>query len=78
MNQITHWLDASLIYGSGEDQAEQLRLFERGELRSEVQNDDEEMMPSVGSNCRGPTTKCFLAGKNDRNTDVAELYKLLL
>ena len=34
MNQITHWLDASNIYGSAEEEAEMLRLKQDGKLRS--------------------------------------------
>ena len=33
MNQITHWLDASNIYGSSEDETKLLRLFRGGKLK---------------------------------------------
>jgi hypothetical protein len=33
MNQITHWLDGSNIYGSSENAAKQLRTFSGGKLK---------------------------------------------
>ena len=71
MNQITHWLDGSNIYGSSDKSAAQLRSFVRGTLKDTAQarrhgnslpschrqpNPDEIPM------CRSCKT-CFLAGE---------------
>ena len=34
MNQITHWLDSSNVYGSSKDDENELRLFRNGKLKA--------------------------------------------
>ena len=44
MNQLTHWLDASNVYGSDDDEADLLRLHSGGKLKvSEI--DGYNMLP---------------------------------
>ena len=64
MNQITHWLDSSNVYGSGDSEARRLRTFQGGRLRSERGLNGAEMLPDNGENdCKGNSRRCFLAGK---------------
>ena len=66
INQITHWLDSSNIYGSSKEVAESLRLFEDGLLRYEVGADGQEQLPvdtRQGLACTGTTQTCALAGR---------------
>ena len=64
MNQITHWLDSSNVYGSGKDVSGKLRTFSGGRLLTEKGVNGESMLPDDGTNsCRCKTRKCFLAGK---------------
>ena len=64
MNQITHWLDSSNVYGSGDSEARRLRTFQGGKLRSERGLNGAEMLPDNGENdCKGNSRRCFLAGK---------------
>ena len=63
MNQITHWLDSSNVYGSGESNSQKLRSFDGGKLSSETGIDGVEMLTdSEKSNCRGISKRCFLSG----------------
>ena len=75
MNQITHWLDSSNVYGSGESDARKLRSFRGGRLRSGRGLNGAEMLPDNGDNDCGGTSsgnqgRCFLAG-NDNFVDTA-------
>ena len=64
MNQITHWLDSSNVYGSGNEEARRLRTFQGGRLRSERSFNGAELLPDSGENdCKGNSRRCFLAGK---------------
>ena len=38
MNQVTHWLDGSNIYGSKEDQSDRLRLRRGGLMKTSSNN----------------------------------------
>ena len=66
MNQITHWLDGSNIYGSGESTAKLLRLGSRGLLRSEIAPDGGQLLPTdttTKTKCgKTGSGKCFKAG----------------
>ena len=63
MNQITHWLDASNVYGSGISDARRLRTFRGGKLRTGRGVGGAEMLPDSGTNdCKGSSKRCFLAG----------------
>ena len=67
MNQITHWLDSSNVYGSGDSDARRLRTFQGGRLRSDRGLNGAEMLPDNGENdCKGNSRRCFLAGKDKR------------
>ena len=53
VNQITHWLDNSNVYGSGGNDSIEVRRFNRGLLNAEVQLNGEELLPDSGENeCR--------------------------
>ena len=45
LNQITHWLDNSNVYGSTEDTALKLRKFQDGLLNFTIGNDGSEQLP---------------------------------
>ena len=69
MNQITHWLDASNIYGSNEHEQEQLREHSDGLLKITRQVGTKfGMLPSCSAARRGDIemckncNKCFFAG----------------
>lgn len=75
LNQLTHFLDASQIYGNDEQQALSLRLFQGGLLKSSRINGNE-FLPfdgRVGEGCILPTAgirrgmRCFVAGDNRVN-----------
>ena len=44
MNQFTHWLDASNVYGSNDQDSEKLRLGSGGKLKFSTQN-GQDMLP---------------------------------
>jgi len=63
LNQITHWLDASNVYGSSLNVSRSLRLFHSGLLKTVRCADGTECLPFSDKNeCRGPSTRCALAG----------------
>lgn len=45
LNEVTHWWDASQIYGSSQDQQNAVRSFSRGKLRTRVVN-GREVLPA--------------------------------
>ena len=60
LNQITHWLDASNVYGSSENQSLSLRKLDDGLLKSDFDSKGREFLPfnTLGSfvgpvDCRG-------------------------
>ena len=71
MNQITHWLDGSNIYGSSEKAANELRTNFGGQLKITRQTGSRAgVLPSCGSRrrnrggvsmCQG-CSSCFFAG----------------
>ena len=72
MNQLTHWLDASNVYGSSEEEAEAVRKHENGLLKSKSQEGAKKAeLPLCGTNsdsamcqhCPSITpSRCFVAG----------------
>ena len=66
MNQITHWLDASNIYGSTLDESNSLRSFSGGKLKSNSVQDSRGL-PSCSKTpdiemCHR-CSHCFAAGR---------------
>ena len=63
MNQVSHFLDGSTIYGSTMKRSRELRTFEGGKLRTEIRN-NREFLPTADSEpaslCR--SSKCYLSG----------------
>lgn len=76
MNQITHWLDASNIYGSSEGATHSLRSFSKGQMRITRQTATRVgVLPSCSNRknnpqnigmCRG-CSSCFFAGEQEIN-----------
>ena len=65
VNQITHWLDSSNVYGSSKSAAMNLRSFNDGLLRTITGKDGSEQLPiDPDASCVGPSTRCALAGDN--------------
>ena len=64
INQITHWLDASNIYGSDAEEGEKLRLHRSGLMKTSRASDGSELLPIDRSRecIGGPSQSCFLAG----------------
>ena len=69
INQITHWLDSSNVYGSNEEEKRKLRTFRNGLLKSRTDSNGEEFLPQtrVAECIGGSSTKCFLAGMFFKN-----------
>ena len=59
MNQNTHWLDGSTIYGSHDDTTESLRSYESGQLLTSTDSSGRQLLP-VTSGCSNGA--CFFAG----------------
>ena len=67
MNQITHWLDSSNVYGSDLKTQQSLRSNENGLLLSSQTADGEELLPDYADEyCR--SGKCMLSGKHVLNS----------
>lgn len=67
MDQVTHFLDASTIYGSEEDVATSVRFFNNGQLRTLTTVVDRPLLPlqdQSGDGCTNTTVnrRCFLSG----------------
>ena len=81
MNQITHWLDSSNVYGSDEEEAEKLRAHVGGRLLAQQSSFGKELLPENREerDCRGQTT-CFLAGdaRVSEQPNLAVLHTLFL
>ena len=62
INQITHWLDGSNIYGSSKEEADKLRTFQGGLLKAQIAPDGQELLPNgTSTECTG-AFYCFEAG----------------
>uniref|UniRef100_A0A1B6MCZ0 Peroxidase n=1 Tax=Graphocephala atropunctata TaxID=36148 RepID=A0A1B6MCZ0_9HEMI len=81
---VTHFVDASLVYGSDEDTARSLRTFTQGKLRVQVTSDDREFPPNTTTperDCDGQREGvCYLTGddRGNQNTGMTLLQVLLL
>ena len=64
INQITHWLDSSNVYGSSVEESRKLRFFRNGLMKTQIISDDGELLPqNFEEECPGGASKrCFLAG----------------
>jgi peroxidase len=63
INQITHWLDGSNIYGSSLEESNSLRTFQDGLLKTHEGSDGAELLPidkSESKECAGD--QCYYAG----------------
>lgn len=88
LNQLTHFIDGSMIYGNDEQQALGLRQFQGGLLKSSRIN-GAEFLPfdgRIGEGCILPTAgirrgmRCFVSGDNRVNelTGLVTTHALLL
>ena len=65
LNQITHWLDNSQVYGSDDEAANELRSFEGGFLQTSSDGEVSDLLPQEGTEgCNGNTKPCFVTGRN--------------
>ena len=64
LNQITHWLDNSNIYGSLPEVAASVRSNQSGLLEFNGSDNQEQLPidPNPNATCRGVTKQCALAG----------------
>ena len=65
LNQLTHWLDSSNVYGSLVPVANSVRLFKNGLLKTVIGSDGKEQLPvDQERTCFGDATgTCQLSGK---------------
>lgn len=59
LNGITHWLDASMVYGSSQAELDNLRTGQNGLLKSTLSEEGKELLP-LRPSCSDPT--CYYAG----------------
>ena len=87
LNQITHWLDASNVYGSSENQSLSLRKLEDGLLKSDFGSNGQEFLPfnTLGSyvgpvQCRGQSKRCALSGdfRTSEQPSLVSMHTLFL
>lgn len=85
MNQLTHWLDASQIYGNTQEQGEALREFSGGLLKvSRGSHGRQDLLPEDSNDedqdCStgpGRGLHCFLAGDRRVNEQVRDGFSQL-
>ena len=81
VNQITHWIDSSNVYGSSKEESRRLRSFQSGLLRTEILNGEELLPPNNDEKCiGGPSERCFLAGDGRVNEqpNLAVMHTLFM
>jgi hypothetical protein len=66
VNQVTHWIDGSVIYDTSDEFSGQLRTFRRGLLAFETGTDGGMIIPTdrSGGRCGPSIGKCFRAGNS--------------
>ena len=70
MNQITHWLDNSNVYGSDKETLQALRQYQDGLLDYKMTDDGEELLPDDPHEaCRDGTT-CLFSGRKFKLTVI--------
>ena len=69
LNQITHWIDASNVYGSLPEEEKELRAFKNGLLREGNETGTLPEDPNPRLECPG-TTPCFRGGDLRANEQV--------
>ncbi|MDJ0572805.1 MAG: peroxidase family protein, partial [Pleurocapsa sp. MO_192.B19] len=76
-NNVTTWIDASMIYGSDEQRASWLRTFEQGKLKVSL-HETGDLLPIPGSDLNAPDmdsiatgSKIFVAGDTRANENAA-------
>ncbi len=65
INQITHWLDSSNVYGSNPDEAVDLRSFVGGRMAVRSSRLGTDLLPDnpEDMDCRSQEGSCFRAGE---------------
>lgn len=65
LNQLTHWIDGSNVYGSDDDEQRAVRSFQGGLLKTSRGN-LLPINPDQGGECEAElrNAKCFLAGES--------------
>ncbi|XP_033217357.1 peroxidase-like isoform X2 [Belonocnema kinseyi] len=71
MNQVSHFLDGSTVYGSTMEKSRELRTFEGGQLRVEVRN-NREYLPTANTEPASLclSSRCYTAGDDRVNAGV--------
>ncbi|XP_049944066.1 peroxidase-like [Schistocerca serialis cubense] len=84
-NTDNHILDCSFTYGSDKDRADQLRAFDKGQLRTQELPDGRKVLPQNDNpmqSCSLPTNNgtCFFAGDGrvNQNTQLSALQIVFL
>lgn len=73
VNQVTSFLDGSVIYGSSEQEANRLRTFHNGELKVQKTRNGRDLLPPEddGKDCKSSGgSKCFMSGDIRANENV--------
>jgi peroxidase len=73
MNLITHFIDASNVYGSNEEEVKALRLFRNGQLQFLGTRNSRPLLPlstNEGDDCTdlGRDVRCYKAGNKAGHT----------
>uniref|UniRef100_A0A8D8S818 Chorion peroxidase n=1 Tax=Cacopsylla melanoneura TaxID=428564 RepID=A0A8D8S818_9HEMI len=87
LNQVSSFLDGSVVYGNTEDLANRLRTFQRGELKMFTTPDGRQLLPlstdpEDGCNEKEQNAKgkyCFMTGdaRANENTHLTSMHLLL-
>lgn len=87
LNQVSSYLDGSVVYGNTESLANRLRTFEKGELKMYHTPDDRELLPISTDPQDGCNEKeqnahgryCFMTGdaRANENTHLTSMHLLL-